>query len=892
MEVITTHLNADFDAFGSMVAAKKLYPNALVAFPGSQEKSLRDFFMESALYILAIERAKNIDLDKVKRLIVVDTRQKSRIGRFASLVDRGDVEIHLYDHHPDAEDDLRGHLEVVRGVGSTVTLLSRELRERGIDVNAEEATVMALGIYEDTGSFTFPPTTPEDLDAAAWLLEQGANLNIVSDMMTTELGRDQVELLYQLIEETEVIRVGGLEIMVSAAGAEGYVGDIAVLVHKYRDMENPDAIFALIRMENRVHLVARSRVEEVNAGEIAAEFGGGGHTTAASATIKDLSLYEARDKLIKLVKERVTPRREARQIMTRPVVTIEADKTLFEAATSLSRYQVSSLPVLDHGSIVGILHRDAVDKAMLHGLQDTRVRRFMTPDIVWVRPEDSVDDVLQVVLVGPNRLAPVIDNGELVGVISRTDLLQHLKLPKSRDAAGPDSFPDARSKTKSVKKLLHEMFPERVLMILLRAGEVASSREEDLYLVGGAVRDILLRNRNLDIDMVIEGAGIDFARQLASELTGCRVRGHEKFGTAVILFDDGFKIDVASARYEYYASPGALPTVEMSSIKRDLYRRDFTMNTLAVSLMPDRLGEVIDFFGGARDIKDRVIRVLHNLAFVEDPTRILRALRFSHRFGFTIGKHTYSLMEHAIRLGVFEKVEGLRLLNELKHILDEKNPVAVLEHMEELGLLKAVNPTLQLTSHIRDLLISVSSVLAWWKLLFLPDPVEPWVVYALAITNGLSDDDLDHTLRRFSIPEARVKKLVVERVAARRALSGLNRGLITRPSELVEAMRRLSLEAILFMMSSTSGDYTRMRISEYVTTLRYVRPLISGQDLIEMGYAPGRIFSVILKTVRDARMDKLVETREEERELVARLFPLDGSLSGSPAEDGEAGNPG
>ena len=162
------------------------------------------------------------------------------------------------------------------------------------------------------------------------------------------------------------------------------------------------------------------------------------------------------------------------------------------------------------------------------------------------------------------------------------------------------------------------------------------------------------------------------------------MRGYEKFGTAVVLFPDGFKIDVATARHEYYASPGALPTVETSSIKRDLYRRDFTINTLAVSLNTKTFGQLIDFFGGARDIKEKVIRVLHNLAFVEDPTRIMRAIRFSSRFSFGISKHTLTLMKGALKMQMFDKIEGKRLLNELIHILNEKNPLPALAMMAGL----------------------------------------------------------------------------------------------------------------------------------------------------------------------------------------------------------------
>ncbi|RLA93749.1 MAG: polya polymerase, partial [Deltaproteobacteria bacterium] len=180
MEVIVTHLNADFDSLGSMIAAKKLYPEAKLVFPGAQEKSLRDFLVRSTLYILESERLKDVDLGEVRRLIVVDTRQRSRIGKFVHLLQRPEVEIHIYDHHPPSPDDFHGHLEVVEERGANTTIMTRLLRERGIEITPEEATVMMLGIYEDTGSFTYPSTTEADFQEAGYLLSCGADLRIVS----------------------------------------------------------------------------------------------------------------------------------------------------------------------------------------------------------------------------------------------------------------------------------------------------------------------------------------------------------------------------------------------------------------------------------------------------------------------------------------------------------------------------------------------------------------------------------------------------------------------------------------------------------------------------------------------------------------------------------------
>ena len=351
MEVITTHINADFDAMASMIAAKKLYPGAVLVFPGSTEKNLRDFFIQSSFYVFQTERVRNIDPKAVTRLILVDTRQPGRIGKFREVAGQPGVEIHIYDHHPPSAEDLRGSLEEVREVGATVTLLAKILEERNIALTPEEATIMAVGLYEDTGSFTFSSTTPDDLRAAAFFLSRGANLNIVSSLITRELTADQISLLNELVHSATPHLIRGVEIVVAKASADKYVGDFALLVHKLKDMENINVLFALAQMEDRVYLVARSRVEEVNVGEIAAAFGGGGHATAAAATLRDTDLGEAERRLLDFLEKRIHPIRLARELMTSPVKTVKTHETIAHAGELLTRYNINVLPVMDDGKI-------------------------------------------------------------------------------------------------------------------------------------------------------------------------------------------------------------------------------------------------------------------------------------------------------------------------------------------------------------------------------------------------------------------------------------------------------------------------------------------------------------------------------------------------------------
>jgi tRNA nucleotidyltransferase (CCA-adding enzyme) len=344
--VITTHLNADFDALASLLAAQKLYPDARVVFPGSQEKNLRNFFIDSMVYLFNMAEVSTIDLDRVKRLVLVDTRQPGRIGRLADLIKKPGVDIHVYDHHPPGDGDIRGRLEVCAPTGANVTLLIEAIRARGgIEISPDEATIMCLGLYEDTGSFTFPSTTERDFLAAAFLLARGANLNVVSELIARELNPEQVTLLNDMIQSANRSQVNGVEVVMTSISRETYIPDFAFLVQKMARMENLEAIFALALMESKIYIVARSRLEEVDVGAILATLGGGGHAYAAAATVKGQTLAQTEHHLLQILFEKVRARRLARHLMSAPAIGADAEVSCEEANNLLTRYNVNALLV-------------------------------------------------------------------------------------------------------------------------------------------------------------------------------------------------------------------------------------------------------------------------------------------------------------------------------------------------------------------------------------------------------------------------------------------------------------------------------------------------------------------------------------------------------------------
>lgn len=877
MDVITTHINADFDALASMLAAKKLYPDAILVFPGSQERSLRDFFVHSTLYVFETQRIKDIDIDKITRLVLVDTRQLSRIGKFKRTLRRPGLDIHIYDHHPPSSDDIRGSFEVIREVGATVTIILSVLRERGIEVNADEATVMMLGLYEDTGGLMFSSTTPEDFYAAGYLRARGASVNIISDMITRELTAEQVFLLNDLIQSATQYTINGVSLVIAIASMDRYIGDIAVLVHKLKDMENLDVIFALVRMEDRIYLIGRSRIEQVNVGQIAAGFGGGGHPTAASATIKGMALYEAKEELIRLLQENIQPERSSKDLMTFPVKSIEADRTLSEAGELLTRYDINVLPVLDKGRLVGLISRQVIEKASFHGLKGRPVREYMTSEFAMVTPGTPLAELQDLIIGRGQRFLPVMNGEELVGAITRTDILRSFQndLMKAEDVVSPLESRRLHDRKKMIAKLIEERLPKRIQTILRDLGKAADQTGYSVYAVGGFVRDLTMRVSNLDVDVVVEEDGIQFAREVA-RLFSCRLRIYKKFGTAVLTFPDGKKVDVATARLEYYDSPAALPTVELTSIKRDLYRRDFTINTLAVRLNEAHFGELIDFFGALQDIKEKTIRVLHSLSFVEDPTRIFRAIRFEQRLSFQLDKHTQNLIRNAVKMGFLEKLSGGRIFAELLLILKENDPASILKRLGEYGLLRIINPNLVFTQDRATLFERIRNILSWYRLLYLEDRYDQWLIYFLGLLDGLSEEKVVAICNSLALRGKNRRRIVEERQNGQQALMVLHKKeggkRRPKPSEVYDILEPLPTEARLFMMAKTEDEEIKRDISLYFTSLKNVRTTLRGKDLIAMGFKPGPLFREIMNDLLMARLDQKIKSKEDETAFVRRSY--------------------
>ncbi|OEH86765.1 hypothetical protein BHU72_00375 [Desulfuribacillus stibiiarsenatis] len=689
MQVILSHLNIDFDGLASIIAAKKLYPKAKMVLPEKLSISVKQYL---AIYKDSFDfhAPKQIDWKSVTHVIMVDIANLDRVGNFSDDLRRSDVLFTVYDHHQPAENDVKADSGKIESIGATVTMLVEEIQEKNISMNAFEATLMALGLYMDTGSFRYIGTTARDLLAAGYLVNQGANLAVISQYEDKPLGVEQQKLLNILMQSGTEFPFQGVDVMLATHRQKSYLGGLSLIASKMMDVTGVQALILIIEMGNKVFIVGRSSSDRIDVLPVINALGGGGHSKAASATIKDGS----HEDIVEIVKSNlaaiVKPAVTARDMMSSPVKTISPDTSIEDSARMMLRYGHTGFPVVDVDKLVGIISRRDLDKATHHGLGHAPVKGFMSKEVRTIEPNLSVEEIQNIMIEENVGRLPVVEDDKLIGIVSRTNVVEYLHGRRNNNFILDESA--LKPLERKLKDRMKKQMELPIYQLLLHIGEKADEIGVNAYIIGGVVRDLVIGYPNEDIDIVIEGDGIQFANLLAEQYGGT-VRGHEKFGTATwklpneclleTMCRPGLKIDITTARREYYDYPAALPNVERSTLREDLFRRDFTINAMAIQINKKNFGMLIDYFHGSKDIKEKKIKVLYNLSFVEDPTRILRAVRFEKRFGYAMDKQTRDLAINSV--DKISSVSEVRISNELRMLFNEQHPIESIQRLSELG---------------------------------------------------------------------------------------------------------------------------------------------------------------------------------------------------------------
>ncbi len=862
--VITTHKNMDLDALGAVLAASKLHPEAEIVLPDTKGSDVIKLLSENEDVINYTEESSFEG--KIKKLIIVDTDSIDRIPENVKKNLLENVEIIVYDHHSGTFDTKTKEFHFKR-TGSVTSLLTLTLKGKKIIPSPVESSVMLTGIYSDTGSFKFPGTTPLDFIAAAYLLSCGANLEFVKRYLPQELTEEELSYLKTLIDNLNVTEINGNRIGITYARFDSYIGDIAHLISKLIEITGLPAIIGAVEVEKTTFLIGRSRSPKIDVSKVATAFGGGGHKEAASAAIKEKTVFEVLEKLKEILPKAVEPLKKASDIMTAPPITVKQNLTVSEARLILMKNGINAAPVIDEsGKITGIINRSLLDKAVYMGLEKEKVENVMERDFYSVSPEDSINIVEEIIIDKHQSFVPVIKDEKPIGVITRTDILVNLHRDEINEI---EKFYENRLKVspkiKNIAQKLKETLPKELFSLIKKIGEIAENEKINAYIIGGFVRDLIIGRKNFDIDIVVEGDATKFAKKIA-KLFNAKAHTFDRFKTATVVFPDGNRIDFASARTEVYRSPGALPEVDMAPLKKDLMRRDFTINTLAIKINSKDFGKLIDFFGGLKDIKDKKIRVLHSLSFVEDPTRILRALRFATRYRFELGSHTEKLLKMAVQRKLFKTVEGQRIYHELKQIMLEDNPLRVLNKLEKYKVLSSLFENLNWNRWKKDLFERLRKVTIWHKLNFPEHPISYHLPFFGALFLKEKHEKVENYLNFLAIPEKEKNEILEMCRSIIPTIKKIEK--TNKNSEIYSLLKNRSEEFLLLLAAYPESENTREKILKYLKEWRYVKPLVDGKDLINhFKLKPGPLFKEILNKLKYALIDEEIPLDDKEKQL-------------------------
>jgi tRNA nucleotidyltransferase (CCA-adding enzyme) len=639
--------------------------------------------------------------------------------------------------------------------------------------------------------------------------------------------------------------VAGVEVLVAAVTWPRYVDGISNLAHKVVDVTDCKALVLLVEMDERVFCVARSRTDEVDAGAIAELLGGGGHPQAASA----ISREALDDALVRLEQGLASAARQpqtARRLMSTPARTIPPDETVARALVSCQRYAQSGILVAEDGRLVGVVAREDLDRAVAHGLSHAPVKAVMSARVATSGPDTPVGELQGLLAAGNERVA-VLEGDRIAGVVTRSDVLKAL----GAQAAPPEH---------AGPMLTAELARLERLQRVFETVAAVSEPYEGVYLVGGTVRDILLGERSFDVDIAVEGDAIALAQALADALGG-RVRAHDKFGTAVVLYGDDERVDVVTARTEFYDAPAALPTVEHASIREDLFRRDFTINAMAVSLKGADLGRLVDPFGGRRDLEAKTIRVLHNLSFIDDPTRIFRGIRYENRYGFRMDDHTVRLARGTIEMGLVGDLSSARLRDELEALLSEGDVEHSILRLAELGAASAIHPHLAADDEAVGLLRRLIELRDRYGL-----AIPSWRLGLAALARKLPPDEVYDWLQRLKVRRRDAEQVAAAVTVGPKLVERLQHG--AAPAEVVAAAEPYAPDAPLFALALADLE----PLHAYFDRLRDVRLEVSGADLAELGLGESPRVGEILTELRRRKLNGELDGRASElaaaRELI------------------------
>ena len=426
MLIATTHKNTDFDALASVIGATLLYPGCIGVVPKMTNKNVEQF-LSTHKTAFELVLPNEIDHDKVTKLIVVDTDQWHRLDRMDKLRKKETLEIDLWDHHMTGKGDIQPTWSLREHIGSTVTLLIREMKKRGTKLSPLESTVMLIGLYEDTGHLSFPSTTAEDASAAAFLLENKADLNVANFFLNPPYEETQKEILFEMMKETEKRTINGHPVGFNCVRLDKKVPNLASVVSMYRKIVNVDALFVIFNSDDTNTVIGRSGVENIHVGEVMLALGGGGHAGAGSATIKSARYTpeQIKEKISSILSANKSETVSISDIMSFPVVSAPPNTSMREIQAIMEKEKIRGILITENDAILGIIVLWDLKRIKKERQWESPVKAFMSRDIITITPNTSPSMAARLMIEKDVGYLPVVQDNKVIGIVTRTDILTY-----------------------------------------------------------------------------------------------------------------------------------------------------------------------------------------------------------------------------------------------------------------------------------------------------------------------------------------------------------------------------------------------------------------------------------------------------------------------------------
>lgn len=862
--LIVPHSESDFDTIAASIGLSYILEPSLILIPDKKSKSVYEFIKK---YFSKFEKITTKDIkEEIFEIILVDNQY---FYRTELPEEYKKLPLQIYDHHPLSKECENGKKHI-KPYGSTSTIITEIIKRKKIKIPKTVATLLLCGIYEDTGYLSFPTTMEKDLEMAAYLFKIGGDIETVSKYVKNSLEPAQIKLLQELIEKTKVLEVNKFQVGIVNHRLEKFIPDFSLVLNHLIQAMGIDAVFFILGLKDHSLVIGRSKTKKFSILNIIKKLNGSGHISAASAKVQ-ADIYTTTTKIKELITDLEESPIIAEKIMFYPLITIGEGRTISDAQMLLTRYNINTLPVINKsGKITGLITRQIVDKTKYHKLENSKVTNFMIYDFKTINKNSNIEEIKEIIIGDNQKFLPVTDKKmHPVGGITRKELMRAVFNITNNSLNKKLNY----YKKKNLTSLFEEIYEKKQVLLFQSLSEIAEKNKNKIFLVGGPVRDLLLKEKSFDIDIVVEGNAVKVAKDFA-KLNKFKVKIWDRFETATVYIDNNFHFDFTTARIEYYEKGGMLPIVKKSSILQDLYRRDFTINSMAISLNKNSFGCLIDPFSGYNDLKTKTIRIINTISFIEDPARIFRAVRFAGRLNFHFGKGTEQNLKSSLKKDILQNIKNYRLYHEFNKIMIEDKVYEIFILIKKYKILKYLINDFTFTEELISSIKNQQSVIEWHKLLYTGDKIKKAEIFWYTLESFLNKKQIENLHKTILFPKDKeevIRSLQKEKKSICKKISQ-----VKTPGEMTLLLNKIKLETVLIILSIIKNDTTRKLIVNYIIKNRYIFTEINGNDLRELGINPGPQFRKILDDVLVTKIDKGFRNKTEEILYIKKKYQYSG----------------